>query len=83
MLAAANIQKRLPVEWAEKHRNVQFHKWVDVDEKWVSCYKPMGKFKIMPIMPRGMKRPQSRVKTQECEARTKSDVHHCHRSELD
>jgi transposase len=81
MLTAANIQKRL--QWARKYRNKKFHKWVDVDEKWVSCYKPMGKFKIMPIMPRGMKCPQSRAKAQECEARTKSDVHHCHRSELD
>ena len=44
MLTAANIQKRL--QWAEKYRNKRFNKWVDVDEKWVSCYKPMGKFKI-------------------------------------
>jgi hypothetical protein len=42
MLTAANIQKRL--QWARKYRNTKFHKWVDVDEKWVSCYKPMGKF---------------------------------------
>ncbi len=48
-----NTQKRF--EWAENYRNVQFHKWVDVDRKWVSCYKPMGKFK----MPTDMKCPQS------------------------
>lgn len=56
MLTAANIQKRL--QWAQKYRNKKFHKWVDVDEKWVSCYKPMGKFK----MPRGKKCPQPRRK---------------------
>ena len=56
MLTSANIQKRL--QWAEKYRNKKFNKWVDVDEKWVSCYKAMGKFK----MPRGKKCPQPRRK---------------------
>ncbi len=54
MLTAANTQKRFNgPRTTAMYRT--FHKWVDVDKKWVSCYEPMGKFK----MPTGMKCPQS------------------------